>query len=150
MRQHETLEKVIAPVVSGLGFDWVGMQYLPSGRRSLLRIYVDKPGGITIDECQRVSRQIEAALSVEPASPEDYILEVSSPGLDRLLFNPAQCHEQVGKLVNIRLKAPKDGQRNFKGRLQAVEGDQITILIDEKQMTFSFDEIDEARIVPEW
>jgi len=149
MGQAVAVEKVIAPVVAGLGFKWVGMQFIPYGRRSILRIYVDKTGGITIDECERVSRQLNAVLSVEWAN-EDYILEVSSPGLDRILFTSEQCAEQLGKLISIRLILPKDGQRNFKGRLQSVDKDKLCLLCEEKEEIFSFADIGEARLVPEW
>lgn len=150
MRQHEALESVILPIVNGLGLQWVGLQYFPHGRRSLLRLYVDKPGGVSCDDCERVSRQVNAVLSVEDLLKGDYLLEVSSPGLDRLLFTLAQCREHVGKRVAVRLVAPVGGKRNFKGELH-VEGDQVGVRLDNNELvTFLFIDIEEARLVPDW
>jgi len=150
MQQHAALEEIILPIVEGLGFTWVGLQYFPQGRHSILRLYVDKPGGIVIEDCEKVSRQVNAALEIENPLKGDYTLEVSSPGLDRLLFSPEQCREQVGKLVTVRLIAPIAGKRNFKGRLLSVEGEKICILADQGAVTLSFREISEARLAPEW
>ena len=150
MRQHEALEAVILPIVDGLGLQWVGLQYFPAGRRSLLRLYVDKPGGVSCGDCEQVSRQVNAVLSVEDVVKGDYLLEVSSPGLDRLLFTLPQCREHVGKRVAIRLVAPLEGKRNFKGELH-VEGEKIGVRLDNNDLvTFPFIDIEEARLVPEW
>lgn len=152
MRRHIALEEVISPVVEGLGFVFVGLEYLPQSRYTLLRLIVDKPGGITIDDCERVSRQINAVLSVKAVIKEDYTLEVSSPGLDRQLFTPDQFREQLGKLISIRIVAPMEGRRNFKGTLESVLDDGVFIRVDEMndRVKLAFTEIAEARLVPEW
>ena len=150
MRRTDALEKVISPIVEGMSFQWIGIQYFPQGRRSILRLFIDKPGGVSIDDIAKVSRQVNAALSVETLITEEYTLEVSSPGLDRVLFTPAQCSDHIGKLVSIRLVVPIEGKRNFKGRLHNVEGDRICILLEDGEKTFSFPDVDEARLVPEW
>lgn len=137
------------PIVSGLGLTWVGLQYVP-GRRALIRLYVDKPGGVSIEDCAQVSRQVNAVLGVENVVTEDYTLEVSSPGLDRLLFTVEQCSEQIGKLVAIRLIVPIQGKRNFKGRLLGVEGEKLSIVSESGELELSFSDIAEARVVPEW
>jgi len=150
MRRREVLEKLIAPVVAGLGLQWVGMHYLPQNQRSLLRVFVDKTGGVGVDDCERVSRQINALLSVEDSADEDYVLEVSSPGLDRFLFSPEQCAEQIGKLVSVRLLVPREGRKNFKGNLNRVDGADVFVTVDENEEHFSFTDIDEIRLVPKW
>lgn len=151
MKQKIALEKVISPLVEALGFTWVGLQYFPAGRRSILRLFVDKPGGLTIDECALVSRQINAALSVENFwKDEAATLEVSSPGLDRVLFTPEQCLEQLGKLITVRVLVPRLGQKNFKGIVKRVEGNTLCLLVDESEVVFTFTEISEARVVPLW
>lgn len=150
MRRNEALEEVIIPVVSGLGFEFVGLQYMPQGKHSLLRLFVDKPGGITIDDCAIVSRQVDAVLSVRAPMRGEYTLEVSSPGLDRLLFTPAQFQEQVGKMVSIRLMAPVEGKRNFKGILEKVEEETIFLQVGDDRIRLSFTDILEARLVPVW
>ena len=115
MRRHAALENLIAPIVGSLGLTWVGLQYFPQGKRSVLRLFIDKPGGLSVEDCGRVSRQVDTVLSVEKPITGEYTLEVSSPGLDRLLFSLEQCHEQIGKIVSVQLVAPKAGARNFKG-----------------------------------
>lgn len=169
MRRHKALEEVIVPVVRNLGYTFVGLEYLRQGKNALIRLYIDQPNGVTADDCGRVSRQVNAVLSVESGDSgdrvvnlevkrvmkEDYILEVSSPGLDRILFTLDQFEEQIGKKVAIRLIAPIEGRKNFKGRIQSVQNGEITVLCEEKAeaeegINIPFSEIDRARIVPEW
>jgi ribosome maturation factor RimP len=150
MRRHAALENLIAPIVGSLGLTWVGLQYFPQGKRSVLRLFVDKPGGLSVEDCGRVSRQVNTVLSVENPITGEYTLEVSSPGLDRLLFSVEQCHEQIGKSVFIQLVVPKAGTRNFKGKLERVEGSLISILTESGEVTFSFDDMSEMRLVPAW
>jgi ribosome maturation factor RimP len=155
MRRNIALEEVIAPVVQGLGYTFVGLQYLPQGGHSVLRVYVDKPGGIDIDECARISRQIDAVMEVRAPIQGRYTLEVSSPGLDRLLFTPTQFFEQRGKMVSIRIAAPIEGRRNFKGILESVEPEGVTLRMEDNSVNsdtvkLAFIDIVEARLVPEW
>jgi ribosome maturation factor RimP len=153
MRRHGELEALILPVVTGFGCTWWGLQYFPQGKKSLLRLYIDKPGGVTLEDCERVSRQVDALLGVEGPLQGDYTLEVSSPGIDRVLFTAAQCEQFLGKEVSVRLRVPMDGKRNFKGKLQRVDGESVCILLEgteAKEIVFSFTEIDEARLVPKW
>lgn len=150
MRRYEELEKVILPIVSGFGYTWVGLQYFPQGKRSILRLYIDKPGGVTLDDCERVSRQVDAVLEVENPIKGDFTLEVSSPGIDRILFTVAQYEEYIGKDISVRMNVPIEGRRNFKGKLQSVQNDNICILSEGKEITLSFIDISEARLVPEW
>jgi len=151
MREQAALEKVVSRVVTGLGFTCVGLQYLPQGKYATLRVYVDKPGGITLDDCTQVSRHLNTVLSVEGPLKGEYTLEVSSPGLDRLLFSVAQCEEQIGKRVSIRLMVPMEGKRNFKGTLERIEGERLCI-VDEngEEVMIVFGDIETVRLVPEW
>jgi ribosome maturation factor RimP len=145
-----TLEKLIEPVVTGLGYLYVGLQLYPQGKHSLVRLYVDKPGGVTIDDCTLVSRQVGAVLEVEAPETANYTLEVSSPGLDRLLFKPEQFKEYLGKQVSVHLNVAINGQRNFKGILKDVQDSVISVESDKGLMTFSFTDIHEARLLPKW
>jgi len=148
MKRQQSLEKVIVPVVGGLGLQWVGLRYFPQGAHTLLQVFVEKTNGVTVDDCARASRQINAVLSVEGMADEDYVLEVSSPGLDRFLFSPEQCHEQIGQLVSVRLHVARAGRKNFKGNLQRVDGADVFVRVDEEEEQFSFSDIDEIRLVP--
>jgi ribosome maturation factor RimP len=150
MVQQVALEAVIVPLVEALGFLWVGLQYVPANHAPVLRIYIDKPGGITVEDCAVATRQIQAALSVESFWKTKPILEVSSPGVDRLFFSAAQCAEQVGNSITVQLSLPQNGQRNFKGTLTRVEGEMISLLINGIEKVFPFSEIKEARLVPLW
>lgn len=122
--------------------------------RSTLRVFIEKEDGLEIDDIVRTSRKIGAHLEVEGTLPGRYLLEVSSPGLDRLLFKPAHFLPQVGQKIQISLSYPKDNQKNFQGILQGVDGDEISLFIEknkhhpEKVETFSFEQIDKARLMP--
>jgi ribosome maturation factor RimP len=150
MRRHWVLEQVISPVVEGLGYIFVGLRITPQGRSSLVQLYVDKVGGITIDECAQVSRQVDAVMTVKGSIQGEYILEVSSPGLDRLLFTIEQFREQIGKNVAIRLTVPMEERRNFKGIIEDVGEENISIRMESDTVQLAFADISEARIVPEW
>ncbi len=148
MRRHLLLEEVVSPVITGLGFVLWGLQYMPQGKYSLIRLYIDKPEGVTIDDCERVSRQVDAVLSVKRIVSEGYTLEVSSPGLDRFLFKPEQYLDYLGKRIALKLIAAKEGRRNFKGTLQEVGENGIVIEIETGKVDIDFTDITEARLVP--
>lgn len=150
MRRHWELERILVPLISGLGYQFVGLRVTPQGRRSLVQLYVDKPGGITIDDCERVSRQVDAVMTVKESIQGEYILEVSSPGLDRLLFTIEQFREQIGKQVSIRMMVPVEGRRNFKGILEEVLEDNLKIRMEKDTVQLTFADIAEARLVPQW
>ena len=152
MQKQATLEKLIEPIVKGLGYDYVGLQLFPQGKHSIIRLYIDKkPGGVTVDDCSQVSRQAMALLEVEAPETAQYSLEVSSPGLDRILFTPEQFREYLGKQVSIHLNVAINGQRNFKGTLKDVQSSVICIESSNQELiTFSFTDIHEARLIPEW
>lgn len=154
MSANAALEKLILPLVEALGLQWVGLQVLPQRGQTLLRVFVDKQGGVTVEDCEQLSRRINAMLSVEEdVMIQDYALEVSSPGMDRVLFTVAQCVEQIGKKVAVRLFAPMEGKRNFTGRLSGVKEDTLQLMLldnDTEALQLSFTAIKEARLVPEW
>lgn len=130
-----------------LGLELWGIEHLMRGRSSLLRIYIDSDQGITIEDCERVSRQVSGILDVEDPLPGEYTLEVSSPGLDRPLFSSEQYQRFVGEVVNLRLRAPIDGRRKFKGVLEKAEADQITLTVDGALVNIAFAQIEKANIV---
>lgn len=144
-----TVEQLIEPVIVALGYEFVGVEYSPQGRQSLLRIYIDNPDGITVDDCERVSRQVSAVLDVEDPIQGQYRLEVSSPGLDRPLFTLEQFSRFVGKTVKLRLVAPKEGRRNFSGTLKQVDNESVMIEQDGEDLALPFGQIDKAHLVPE-
>lgn len=142
------LETIIAPVVTGLGYELWGIEYLPQGKHSLLRIYIDAEPGITLDDCEVVSRQLSAVFDVEEPIRGHYSLEVSSPGLDRPLFTAAQYQRYLGQAVQCRMRRPHEGRRNFKGTLQAVDADTIVVALDDGEaVTLALADIDKGHLV---
>lgn len=141
------ISDLLRPTVQTLGLELWGIEHLMRGRSSLLRIYIDSDQGITIEDCERVSRQVSGILDVEDPLPGEYTLEVSSPGLDRPLFSFEQYQRFVGEVVNLRLRAPIDGRRKFKGVLEKAEADQITLTVDGALVNIAFAQIEKANIV---
>lgn len=141
------ISDLLRPTVQTLGLELWGIEHLMRGRSSLLRIYIDSDQGITIEDCERVSRQVSGILDVEDPLPGEYTLEVSSPGLDRPLFSSEQYQRFVGEVVNLRLRAPIDGRRKFKGVLEKAEADQITLTVDGALVNIAFAQIEKANIV---
>jgi ribosome maturation factor RimP len=150
MAQASKLEALIEPAVTALGYELVGVEYLAQGRHSLLRVFIDKPEGVTLEDCERTSRQISSILDVEDPVQGQYTLEVSSPGLERPLFKLDHYERFLGSEIQMRLKVPVGGRRKFKGRIVGVHDDQVVLDIDGTERTFSFADIERAQVVPDW
>jgi ribosome maturation factor RimP len=140
--------KLVESGVEALGFELVDAQFAGSGRQAVLRVYIDLPGGVTVEDCAEVSEQLSAILDVEDPIPQRYTLEVSSPGLDRPLVRRRDFERFTGEMVRVRLREPVAGQRNFKGRLIGVRGDCVTLSVDERTVDVRLDDIERARLVP--
>ena len=143
-----TLKALLQPVVEALGCELWGLQLESGGKRKLLRIYIDREEGISVEDCERVSRQSGAVLDVEDAISGEYILEVSSPGMDRPLYELGQYERFIGEDVSLRLRFAYDGRRNFKGRLVGVDGDEIVLVVADTEYLFPVEGIDKANVVP--
>lgn len=151
MRQDPyNLRDLLEPAVTALGCELVGIEYHPSGKHSLLRVYIDKPDGITVDDCSAVSYQISGLLDVEDPIPGQYTLEVSSPGLDRPLFQARDFERFAGQQVKVRMRFPVAGQRNFRGLLQGLREQQVVIEEEDgKRISLPLEQIEQARLVPD-
>ncbi len=147
--KQPSVRSLLQPVVEGLGYELVGVEYHPQGRHSLLRVYIDQPEGIGIEDCERVSRQISAVLDVEDPIRGQYTLEVSSPGLDRPLFEPAHFERFAGHEVKLRLLSPLEGRRRLSGRLAGVEDGCVVVEGDGESWRIPFDMIERANLVPD-
>ncbi|CAM4408775.1 MAG: Ribosome maturation factor RimP [Legionellaceae bacterium] len=151
MKSNETfLNEIIEPVVMSLGYELLGCIYLRNGKYSTLRIYIDSPQGITLDDCQKVSHQISAVFDVEDPIEQHYDLEVSSPGMDRPLFKKEHYQRFLNHLIRLRLSVSKEGRRKFVGRLIKIEDECIIITLDDTEFRLSFDEIERANLEPEF
>jgi ribosome maturation factor RimP len=148
-RASPALKAIVGPVVSGLGYELVGVEHLAQGRHSLLRVYVDSENGITVDDCAKVSHQLSAVLDVEEPLPGEYTLEVSSPGMDRPLFELEDYQRFAGRQAKVRLRVPLHGQRKFKGTLVGVRDDNVVLMEDERELSLPFAQIDKANLVAE-
>ncbi len=141
------LDKLVKSTVEGLGYILWGYEYRPHSESALLRIFIEKENGVSVDDCAKVSRQIGAVLDVENLIPVAYILEVSSPGMDRVLFTPEQYTAYLGDTVKIRTRSAIDERRNFKGVLKEVNESQLTISVDNQDYEIPFEIIDRTRVV---
>ncbi len=140
--------RLIEPGVEALGFELVDVQLGGSGRSRVLRVYIDVPGGVTVDDCAEVSEQLSAILDVEDPIRERYRLEVSSPGLDRPLVRPKDFRRFSGETVKLRLRRPRAGQRNFRGRLLGITDGNVVLDLGEETVDFGLEDIEKARLVP--
>ena len=142
---------MLEPGIRSLGYELVGVEFQTGGKGGgLLRVYIDSENGISSEDCQKVSYQVSGLLDVEDPIPGHYTLEVSSPGLDRLLFRAEDFDRFAGQLVKLRLTYPVEGQRKFKGRLVGMRGENVVIEGDEMEISLPFDQIEQARLVPEY
>lgn len=147
-KQEQQLIELLTPTVSAAGFELLGIEVLRAGKHSTVRLYIDHPDGVTVEHCATISREVGAILDVEDPISHEYMLEVSSPGLDRPLFTPEHFARAVGQKVDVKLAIPQDGRRKFKGILQAIEQDMLVIEIDGKQFRLLMDNVEKANIVP--
>lgn len=146
----DRLRELIEPVVEGLGCDLWGIEHLPQGKYSILRIYIESSEGVDIKDCERISRQVSSLFDVEEPLRGQYTLEVSSPGMDRRLFTIEQFAAYAGANVKLNLRTAFEGRRKFSGRLCGVEDGDVVIRIDQEEYLLPFDTIDKASIVPDF
>jgi ribosome maturation factor RimP len=144
---ERTLKEMLSTLVSGMGYEFVGCEMHGQGRQTVLRIYIDTPNGVTVDDCSNVSRQVSAMLDVEDPIPGQYTLEVSSPGIDRPLFEITQFEKYVGSRVKIRMRIPVENQRNFVGKLISVKQMDIHLLTDLGEVVLPFSNIEKAKLL---
>jgi ribosome maturation factor RimP len=145
MDWHELLEKT----VTGLGYELVDIEQSPRGR--VLRLFIDKPdkvGGIDVEDCALVSNQLSRVLAVENVDYDR--LEISSPGLDRVLKKAADFERFAGSKINLKLRLPLAGRRNFSGVLQGMHDAKVRLLIDTGEVELDLGNIDKARLVPDF
>lgn len=144
MRPISEREAWIRATLEGLGYELVDLE---SSRSGLLRIFIDSPRGITVEDCAKVSNHLTRAFAVEGIDYER--LEVSSPGLDRPLKTLGDFERFAGRDVTLKLKLPREGRRRFEGKLVGVEGGRIAVDVEGQRQHLEFAEIDRARLVPD-
>ena len=145
---RDQLSELLGPVVAGLGYEMWEIEYAPRAGGGLLRLYIDAAEGISVDDCERVSRAVSATLDETDPIPGHYTLEVSSPGLDRVLRTQAHFARFSGERVKLEMMRPVDGRKRFQGRLQTVGESEITLETDGGRVSLPIDDIHRARLVP--
>lgn len=140
------LKLLIEKTAEGLGFEVIDIESSPRGR--LLRVFIDKPEGIVVEDCATVSNQLTRLFEVENIDYDR--LEVSSPGLDRPLTKLAHFERFAGEEVQMRVRIPVANQRNFSGVLRGVEGETVILATATGEQRFAFDDVERARIVPKF
>jgi ribosome maturation factor RimP len=146
----EHLVNLIEPIVEGLGYECVGIEYNPHPKHGLLRIYIDSDNGILVEDCSKVSHQISGVLDVEDPIQGNYQLEISSPGEDRPFFKVSQFERYIGSTVLVNLFKAIDGRRKITGIIEKVEDDIITLKDGEQVFEVPFVAMSKARLVPEY
>jgi ribosome maturation factor RimP len=166
---RERLIAIAEPLLARLGYELVDVEYAATRSKATLRVYIDWPegkmppgraaqpddgeravDGIGVEDCERVSRELSALLDVEDPIAVPYQLEVSSPGMDRILRTPAHYRRQVGQRAHVELVAPREGRRRYTGELRRAGDVDFELDVDGSAVTVRYDEVGKTRLVPQW
>ncbi|WP_423823803.1 ribosome maturation factor RimP [Salinisphaera sp. SPP-AMP-43] len=142
------LNKILEPVVTDLGYELWHIESVGSGNNAVLRLYIDSPEGIGIEDCEKVSHEVSAALDVADDGSAAYQLEVSSPGLDRPLATAEHFERFIGQRARVNMFAPVAGQRKFKGLIKAVKGQVVEFACDDATYDLPVGDMAKARLEP--
>jgi ribosome maturation factor RimP len=146
---RDQLRELLEPVVTGLGYELWELEYATRPGGALLRLYIDSPAGVGLDDCERVSRAVSQAMDHADPITAAYTLEVSSPGLDRVLRTQQHFERCIGELARVELATPLNGRKRFSGRLLQVQAGQITLEVDAGRVELPIEAIHKARVVPQ-
>ena len=146
---RDQLSELLAPIVTDLGYELWELTYAPRAGGALLRLYIDSPHGISLDDCERVSRSVSEALDAADPIPGQYTLEVSSPGLDRVLRTKAHFERFAGEQVRLEMLNPVEGRKRFAGRLTEVGERDVTLEVDGVRVNLPLEGIRTARLAPQ-
>lgn len=142
----DQVRDLIEPVITGMEYELVDVQYVKEARRHILRIFIDREGGISLDDCEKVSRAVDPLLDTSDPVPGPYYLEVSSPGLDRPLKKAADYERFAGRKVLLKTYAPVEGQRTFRGVLGGLAGDRVVVVADGREVSLPLKDVALARL----
>jgi ribosome maturation factor RimP len=146
---RDQLSELLGPVVSDLGYELWELEYASRAGGALLRLYIDSVAGISLEDCESVSRAVSATLDSSDPIPGNYTLEVSSPGLDRVLRTPAHFERFAGERVRVEMAHPVAGRKRFSGQLLAANGREITLDVEGGRVSLPIDDIHKARLAPQ-
>ncbi|WAM34780.1 ribosome maturation factor RimP [Caldicellulosiruptor morganii] len=140
------VEELVRPILEKYGFDLVDIEFKKEGKSHFLRVYIDKPGGITIDDCQLVSEELSDKLDIADPIPFSYYLEVSSPGVDRPLVNEKAFIRNKGRLVDVFLKQPFMKTTKLTGELVEKKEENLIIMVDGENISIPFENIKKVKL----
>lgn len=143
------LQTLLEPAIERLGYELIDLDVRLTGKNGLVRLTIDKPDGIDLEDCEKVSHAVSALLDVDDPIPGNYSLEVSSPGLDRKLTKPAHFQRFIGETLKVSLRFPKEGRRRFRGTLVSSDEENIVVEVDGESHSLPLSMIDTARLVPD-
>jgi ribosome maturation factor RimP len=146
---RERLLELLEPCVNARGFELIDLECQLGQGRGLVRLYIDRPGGVTLDDCAEVSEQVSGVLDVEDLIPTRYVLEVSSPGEDRVLRTRSHFEAHIGQRVRIRLARLIEGRRRVTGTLRALEDDVLALEVDGETIEVPMSAVGQARLAPQ-
>ena len=144
---EQNLQEMLQGAVEDLGCELWGIECQRAGRFMTVRLFIDKEGGVTVDDCADVSRQVSAILDVEDLIADKYNLEVSSPGLDRPLFTLPQFERYIGQDIAVHLRIPVMERRKWQGKLERIENDMVILIVDGQEQVLVFGNIQKANVV---
>lgn len=142
-----TIEEIVAPVIIDLGLELVDIQYIKEGGNWYLRVFIDKPGGIGLEDCQLVSARIDPLLDEKDPIPQSYFLEVSSPGLERPLKKIADYERFTGERIKLTTFVPVEGKRKFMGKLVHASNHSVTLEFEGQNVVIPMDAVASARLM---
>jgi ribosome maturation factor RimP len=145
---HDRLIAQFEPVMAAIGYELVDVEFVPGQGGGTLRIYIDAPSGIDVDDCAEVSHVLSELLDANDPFPGAYSLEVSSPGLDRILRTPEHFTQFVDHRVKVELRVARDGRKRYTGMLRRADGESIELEVDNFFVSIKLAEIGRARLAP--
>jgi len=147
-KKVEEMVTMLTPAVAAVGFELWGLEFFQQGRHSVLRLFIEGPNGVGVDDCATVSHQVSGVLDVEDPIAGEFTLEVSSPGWDRPLFTLSQYGRYVGEEVAVRLASPLNGRRKYKGVVLQITDVAVELQVDGEVVLIPFAAIDKGNVVP--
>ena len=145
---RDRLIALTEPLLGALGYELVELELSGGRAHSTLRVFIDKTGGVGLEDCEKVSHELSSLLDVEDPIPTGYTLEVSSPGFDRVLRTREHFERFAGERVHVELKVPREGRRRYTGTLRTVDDAGLTLEVDRETVSVPFDDIGKARLAP--
>lgn len=146
----EQVAELALPLAGQLNLELVDVEYTKEAGRYYLRVFIDKPGGVTLDDCQALSEKLDALLDEADPIPNPYVLEVSSPGIERPLKKVSDFQRFTGRLARIKTYAPVEGRKQFTGRLLTASDKEVKLAIDGREVAIALEGIASARLVAEF